>query len=426
VADRQVPGLSEWVSAIAASGLSYGVHLVVTANRWEEVPGSIRDNLAARLELRLAQPLNSMVSAAKAEKVPLDVPGRGLSTSGATFQAYLPWLATAEASFEAEDPDQAVDGRSSRSLEGSDGGGALGAVAPALAGAVEEVNERWDGAGRTARIAELPPRVRSTDLSDPASDADPGVAVGLDEHHLASVRLNPFGTRAHALVIGDKGTGKSAALRLWLARLCARYAPNELSIITVGYMGSLIDAIPDTHRFADQGIGGRMEDLTRADDVADLARYLASRIYEDRLNGSERDPRILLAVDDYQLLAAEGNGPLFPLTEFLGAGDNLGFSTLVACSAQVARPPHGDAYLRRLVDVDPAAFLLHTSLDPREGPLYAAHRPARRPPGRALYVRGSAAVEVQLADIDAAVAIEEFLPADTLVAPPEVPGEADQ
>ena len=46
---------------IAAKGLSYGLHLAVSANRWSELRPALKDLLGKRVELRLGDPLESEV-----------------------------------------------------------------------------------------------------------------------------------------------------------------------------------------------------------------------------------------------------------------------------------------------------------------------------------------------------------------------------
>jgi S-DNA-T family DNA segregation ATPase FtsK/SpoIIIE len=81
--------LDREVERIAASGLSYGVHVAVTANRWADIRPALLDNLGTRLELRLNDPIDSDVSRAAAAAVPAGC--RAADHLGGThFQAALP------------------------------------------------------------------------------------------------------------------------------------------------------------------------------------------------------------------------------------------------------------------------------------------------------------------------------------------------
>ena len=68
---------------LASRGLSFGVHVIVSATRWSEMRTWLRDLLGTRLELRLADSMESEVGSRKAATVP-NQPGRGLTTGGCT------------------------------------------------------------------------------------------------------------------------------------------------------------------------------------------------------------------------------------------------------------------------------------------------------------------------------------------------------
>ena len=69
--------------------LNYGVHLIVCANRWSELHSSVRDQIGTKLELRLGDPLDSVIDIRAAKNVP-ELPGRGLTTGKHQFLAALP------------------------------------------------------------------------------------------------------------------------------------------------------------------------------------------------------------------------------------------------------------------------------------------------------------------------------------------------
>ena len=79
-------GLDRDLEQIAVEGLNFGVHLVITSSRWAEMRPSLRDNVGSRLELRLNDPIESELGRRVAEKLPTDVPGRGLTSAKLHFQ----------------------------------------------------------------------------------------------------------------------------------------------------------------------------------------------------------------------------------------------------------------------------------------------------------------------------------------------------
>ena len=75
---------------LASQGLSYGVHLVVSANRWAEIRPALKDLLGTRFELRLGDPSESEVDRRVHVNVPVGQPGRGLSPDKLHFLVGLP------------------------------------------------------------------------------------------------------------------------------------------------------------------------------------------------------------------------------------------------------------------------------------------------------------------------------------------------
>lgn len=75
--DRHIPTFG----AIAARGLNYGVHLIVTTARWVELPSAVRDQAGTHLELRMGDAMDSEIDIRRAATVPR-VPGRGLTRDG--------------------------------------------------------------------------------------------------------------------------------------------------------------------------------------------------------------------------------------------------------------------------------------------------------------------------------------------------------
>ena len=86
---QEFEDLEPEIQQIAARGLSFGVHLVAAASRWAEVRPAVRDLVGTRLELRLGDPMESVIDR-RARRRCRSPPGRGL-----TRQAALPGRAAA-------------------------------------------------------------------------------------------------------------------------------------------------------------------------------------------------------------------------------------------------------------------------------------------------------------------------------------------
>ena len=112
----------EQVVNIAAQGLSYGVHVIVAANRWAEIRPAMKDLLGTRFELRLGDPSESEIDRRVAVNVPEGRPGRGLSRTSCTS-----WSAC-RASTARATPQDVARGRPGRHRE--DQRGLAGPAAP--------------------------------------------------------------------------------------------------------------------------------------------------------------------------------------------------------------------------------------------------------------------------------------------------------
>ncbi|HAN25276.1 MAG TPA: type VII secretion protein EccC, partial [Microbacterium ginsengisoli] len=78
------------IQAIAARGLSFGVHVVVTANRWLEIRASLKDLIQTRVELRLGDPTDSEIDRKQALNVTAGRPGHGLAQNRLHMLTALP------------------------------------------------------------------------------------------------------------------------------------------------------------------------------------------------------------------------------------------------------------------------------------------------------------------------------------------------
>ncbi|HTE69228.1 MAG TPA: type VII secretion protein EccCb, partial [Actinomycetes bacterium] len=204
---RELPELEAEIAELAATGLHYGVHLILAANRWAELRPSLRDNLGGRLELRLNDPAESEIGRAVAGALAA-VPGRGLTQSGLQFQAALPGPAEA-----------LLD----RALARPGGG----PVAPPL------------------RL--LPALLGQRALPDPGPDQPAGLPFAVEEHRLELVWLDLFKGSPHLLVLGDAECGKTSLLRLIAYGLAARHRPEALAILVIDLRRDLLDLVGLPH-----------------------------------------------------------------------------------------------------------------------------------------------------------------------------------
>ncbi|HEV3495671.1 MAG TPA: type VII secretion protein EccCb [Actinomycetes bacterium] len=412
---RELPELEAEVTELAASGMHYGVHVVVAANRWAELRPGLRDNLGGRLELRLNDPLESEVGRSAAAALP-KLPGRGLTQEGLQFQVALPGPPRAMLDHAMVSPDGAV-APPLRLLPTLVGESVLQAADPAD-GATGSGSSGCRGAGTAA--------------GSPA-----GFPFAVEEHRLDLVHLDLFGGSPHLLVLGDAGSGRTSLLRLVARQLAARYPAEEVALAVVDLRRGLLDltGLPNLvgHACTPAAVAQVVEHVhrrlsERAPNGLDLppgpwmAPWAPAPLPVASGNGSSgihgspgaaepqpsvrwstgsvagpirggpiravtirAGPRHVLLVDDYDLLPASAGSPLLPLLDLLGLGAELGFHLVLARRAAGAARAAFEPVFQRLQELGGTGLVM--SGDPHEGPLLDGVKAARLPPGRGFLVR---------------------------------------
>jgi S-DNA-T family DNA segregation ATPase FtsK/SpoIIIE len=353
------------VTALAARGLGYGIHVVAAAGKWSEFRPAVRDLFGTRLELRLGDPYESEIGRAAAANVPADAPGRGLTRDGLHFLAALPRLGN--------EPDSQEAAR-------------------ALAVAVDQ---SWTGP-RARAVRMLPPVLPAASLPP----ATPGqVPFGLDERALAPVGAD-FAADPHFLVFGDTECGKSNLLRVLTAGIVSAYGEEQAKLMFIDYRRSLLDSAEVPHQ-----IGYATSSVTATALLKEAREALLKRLPPPDLSPTQlraRDwwsgPDLFLIVDDYELVANAAN-PMTMLSELLPQARDIGLHVLLARSAGGAGRAMFEPVIQRMREMGSPGLVMSGSKD--EGPLLGGVRPAALPAGRGYLVErraGSRLVQTALVE----------------------------
>jgi S-DNA-T family DNA segregation ATPase FtsK/SpoIIIE len=353
------------VTALAARGLGYGIHVVAAAGKWSEFRPAVRDLFGTRLELRLGDPYESEIGRTAAANVPADAPGRGLTRDGLHFLAALPRLDN--------EPDSQKATR-------------------ALAAAVDQ---SWTGP-RARAIRMLPPVLPAASLPP----ATPGqVPFGLDEQALAPVGVD-FAADPHFLVFGDTECGKSNLLRVLTAGIVGAYREEQAKVMFIDYRRSLLDSAEVPHQ-----IGYATSSVTATALLKEAREALLKRLPPPDLSPTQlraRDwwsgPDLFLIVDDYELVANAAN-PMTMLSELLPQARDIGLHVLLARSAGGAGRAMFEPVVQRMREMGSPGLVMSGSKD--EGPLLGGVRPAALPAGRGYLVErraGSRLVQTALVE----------------------------
>ncbi|PWV47218.1 S-DNA-T family DNA segregation ATPase FtsK/SpoIIIE [Nocardiopsis sp. L17-MgMaSL7] len=362
------PDVDDVLTDIVSRGPSLGVHTVLTSSASNQVRTKLQSLFGGRFELRLTDPYDSQLGRKVAERLPKDVPGRGLRADESFVQVPLPRLDGV-----AEDAD----------------------LGDGVRDAVDRLSARWpDLPVRRVRVlpalvslAELLPRQQGSDL-----------VMGMAESDLGPALYHPH-EDPHLMVFGDPQTGKSTLIRALVRQVISRPA-SEVGVVMVDYRRAHLGLVPPEYLLAystspqqTEGVAGELAGLVRkrlpGPDVT--PRQLRERSWWEGLE-------VFVFVDDLDMVAGRSN-PLSPLADLLTQGADLGLHLVTARRTGGASRSMFDPVSQTLTDMATPGLLF--SGDRMEGRLANGVVSRRLPPGRALLARrGRPPEQVQVAWTD--------------------------
>jgi DNA segregation ATPase FtsK/SpoIIIE, S-DNA-T family len=347
---------------IVMGGLTYGVHLIAATNRWVDVKPKLRDNIGARLELRLNDPVESEVGKAAALGIQGSTPGRGLVKSGLQFQAALPVVAP-----QSEETDQSVQQ------------------------VVEEMACRarlaWHGA--VAPPIRLLPAMVLPDQLTPQQGAEPaGVPIGLEEFQLDPIYIDVLSAGPHFLIFGDAECGKTTLLRHWMREVERRATAEQVRFAVIDYRRNLLECLDSPHLVSYAGTPNMLKEcVDRLKGELDARTLLSATptIEELRNPRTWSGPHYVLFVDDYDAILTPSGNPLSPLVELIGQARDVGFHVVLARRVAGTGRTAFEPVFQRLKETGSPGLIMNG--DPQEGPLLGTQKAAALPPGRGYLVR---------------------------------------
>jgi S-DNA-T family DNA segregation ATPase FtsK/SpoIIIE len=350
------------LQSLAIQGLSYGVHLAISASRWMEIRPAVKDMLGTRIELRLGDPIDSEVGRKTAELVPIGRPGRGINSARLHILIALPRL---DSSSEVED------------------------LPAAVASAVEAVRAHYDGR-EAPRVRMLPHNVDRDAVVRAARESGQlsksRIAIGINEEELAPVVVD-FDAQPHLVAFADTECGKTGLLRNIAAGVMENAVPTEAKIILVDFRRSLLGVVTDEY------LGGY---ATAPQSCADLMTALAGAL-KDRLPPSDvtqqqlkerswwSGPDLYVMIDDYDLIPGGSlSHPLGPLVEYLPQARDIGLRVIVTRRSGGAGRAMMDPIIGRLKDLSCNGLVMSGSRE--EGGLFGGYKATAMPPGRGMLI----------------------------------------
>ncbi|MGW7520357.1 type VII secretion protein EccCa [Streptomyces sp. NPDC054796] len=361
-------GLDQVITDIAARGLGYGIHVVITASRSLEVRAALKDHLMNRLELRLGDTMDSEFDRKVAANVPAGVPGRGQTPDKLHFMGAVPRIDGIHSDDELSEATSALN---------------------------QAVARHWTGPAAPA-VRLLPRELPAHQLPGGGDHPERGVAFAIDENNLEPVFVD-FETDPFFLVFGESESGKTGLLRLLAKQISERYDANDAKIVVGDYRRSLLSAIPESHLLEYAPMSNSMEAHMSA--LQDLMnrRAPAQDVTPQQLRDRSwwSGPTIFVIVDDYELVATSSGNPLSVLAENLPFARDVGVRFIIARSAAGASRSMFEPFMQRIKELGAQGVVL--SGDPGEGDLLGNVRPRPMPQGRGFFVsrkRGTPLVQL--------------------------------
>ena len=346
--------LDEPVGVLLQRGGGFGIHVVATMTRWNELRMSSQAFIGTRLELRLNDPGDSTIGRALAATLRPDQPGRALTDQRLFAQVAVP-----------------------------DAGSGL-TTGEGLAELARRSAREWRGP-LAPPIRLLSVDLAPTDLPDALDEPDL-VPIGVRQDTMGPALLDLAGRDQHLVVLGDAACGKTTLLRGIVAGLVERAGPDELVIALYDVRGTLAGTCPDDY------LGGRATSGPLALELsAAIAGELARRSRLAAGAGARGGPppalgpRIVVVVDDYDVLAAGGADPLRALVPHLPAARDLDLHVVVARPVAGAARASYDPVLQALRDSGGSVFLM--TGERSEGQVLGGSYAEPLPPGRGRLLR---------------------------------------
>lgn len=356
---QHFPGLEAACIVLAAQGLSFGVHVVISASRWAEIRPALKDQIGTRIELRLGDPADSELDRKHAQRVPNDKPGRGITPEGLHMLIALPRL----------DGVQSSTGLAQACMQSG------------------EMLRRSYGDAVAPTVPLLPELIEHHAVLQRASGALGGhVLLGLEARRLAACPVD-FDHHQHLLIIGDGECGKTSALRTLCREITRTKTSAQARVVIVDFRRGLLGVVESDHLAGYAISATALEGL-----LPELLTVLRRRMpppqaTRDQLRTRSwwSGPELYLVVDDYDLVAnaAAGNG-LEKIAEYLPYAKDLGLHLVVARRSGGAMRAMFEPLLARMRELGCMGLVM--SAEPDDGPLFGSVRPAPLPPGRGVLV----------------------------------------
>ncbi|GAA1679131.1 type VII secretion protein EccC [Citricoccus zhacaiensis] len=348
------------IVSIMTRGAGYGIHIISSVNRNNEIRATHQTYFTHRIELALAEPGDSQVDRKLAANVHPEAPGRGLTPLKLQGHLALP----------------RIDGQAEKE-----------SATEGLKDLVEQVGRFSTGAAMKVRV--LPPVVEASSV--PTSDQKGLFPLGLRELDLGVQQLDLERADRNLIVMGDEEAGKTNMLRQVVQRFTANHRDDELMFVVFDPRRGLGDVVPDDY------LGGY---ATNAEVAKNLVGAVVNELRkrqdpkEDQKT-VQRQTRIVALIDDYDVLTVGGGqSPLGGFVPFIPMAAELRLNFVLTRRVRGASRGMYETFFSTLRDNGTSALIM--SGDRREGNLINGLKARKMPPGRGqLLMTGKPVMTVQ-------------------------------
>ena len=334
------------IVSIMTRGSGYGIHIISSVNRNNEIRATHQSYFTHRIELALAEPGDSTIDRKLAANVNPEAPGRGLMPLKLQGHLALP----------------RIDGQAERE-SATDG----------LKDLVEHVGRFSTGSAMKVRV--LPPVVEASSV--PTPERRGMFPLGLRELDLGVQHLDLERADRNLIVMGDEESGKSNLLRQVVRRFTANHTDEELMFVVIDPRRGLGDFVPDDY------LGGY---ATNAEVAKSLVGAVVNELRKRQdpsqdQSTSQRQTRIVALIDDYDVLTVGGGqSPLGGFVPFIPMAAELRMNFVLTRRVRGASRGMYETFFSTLRDNGTSALIM--SGDKREGSLINGLKARKMPPGR--------------------------------------------
>lgn len=257
----EFPDLEGQVQDLAAQGLAFGVHVIISTPRWTELKSRVRDYLGTKIEFRLGDVNETQIDRITRE-IPANRPGRAVSMEKHHLMIGVPRF---------------------------DGVHSADNLVEAITAGVTQIASQHTEQAPPVRV--LPERIHLHELdpNPPGPESDYRtrweIPIGLRETDLTPAHCHMH-TNPHLLIFGAAKSGKTTIAHAIARAICARNSPQQVRFMLADYRSGLLAGHPSAGRRRDQpqqrvarrgrsSTGGQPEEAVAADRPDDGAATLA-------------------------------------------------------------------------------------------------------------------------------------------------------